>query len=281
MIKPLVNILKIIIFCSLFLDITNKRTYARTLPTCKAEDNDPTTLEVKECLATPEVYTLIIYEMGLCVEDPLKGTTEKEKGYANTDNKTYLDSCAPTFISQNGFTVDFMAGATNLVGQNLRPPSKTYDYAYIKIKNYLRLKGKYKLDNTEYCSDGYAFATKGNPTCDSLTFSEDFIDFRGPDICTDNYESATYSAHDSGVIKALLTDLNDEGISTCNNQNQLPRRILGTFKPRDSIKITDATKGLEINFSVIDKGILVNGNDSEPKIESFASGSLIPTFKTF
>ena len=175
-----------------------------------------------------------------------------------------------------------MKGTTDLVGQNIRPPSNTYHHAYIKIENYVGVKGKYTLDGTEYCSKdvaSYSNATKGSPTCISKYFVVDLFDFRGGPICTNSYESATYLSFDSGITKSLIIDTSGNGAATCDTTKN--RRVLGTFKPKSSIKITPETKGLEVTFSVIDKGLLVNGNSSDPKISSFSSGSLLPAFKPF
>lgn len=255
---------------------------ARTLPTCEADSSDPSILKDMECLATPESYKLKVFEMGLCVNDPLEGTTEKSGGYANTDNATYFSSCTATFKSENGFEVDFMQGTTNLIGQNIRPAANTYNYAYIKIENYVGIKGKYTLDDTEYCTKDVASssnATTGSPNCTSQYFVQDMFDFRGGGICSENYESATYSSFDTGIIKALIMDKNDNGNATCNaSKNQ---RLLGTFKPNSPIIIKPETQGLEVTFSVIDKGMLVNGNSTAPKIFSFSSGSLTPSFSAY
>ena len=280
--KMLKTFWKIIFLSSLILINNGKKTNARTLPVCEADSGDPSILKDMECIATPEVYKLKVFEMGLCVSDPLEGTTEKSGGYANTDNKTYLTSCTATYKSVDGFEVDFMDGTTDLVGQNIRPPENTYYYSYIKIENFVGIKGKYTLDGTEYCSKNVASNTNaitGNPSCTSKYFVQDLVDFRAGATCSDNYESASYKSYDSGVVKALLTDINDNGAATCNASTT--KRVLGTFKPSNPIKINSSTNGLEVTFSVIDSGLLVNGNSSDPKIFSFSSGALIPAFNVF
>ena len=74
-------------------------------------------------------------------------------------------------------------------------------------------------------------------------------------------------------------DKSSNGAADCITT--INRRTLGTFKPNSPIKITPETKGIEVTFSVIDKGMLVNGNSSDPKLSSFSSGLLIPAFSTF
>ena len=90
--------------------------------------------------------------------------------------------------------------------------------------------------------------------------------------------AASQKLMDEGA-KVLLTDINDNGAATCNASTT--KRVLGTFKPGSPIKINSSTNGLEVTFSVIDSGLLVNGNSSDPKIFSFSSGALIPAFNVF
>ena len=104
--KMLKTFWKIIFLSSLILINNGKKTNARTLPVCEPDSGDPSILKDMECITTPEVYKLKVFEMGLCVSDPLEGTTEKSGGYANTDNKTYLTSCTATYKSGDGYEVD-------------------------------------------------------------------------------------------------------------------------------------------------------------------------------
>ncbi len=61
-----------------------------------------------------------------------------------TDNTISFSSCTPISRSLKGGLVNFDGNSTQtLTGTNLRPPTETYPYAYIKIKNTFGLKGTF------------------------------------------------------------------------------------------------------------------------------------------
>ena len=61
--KMLKSFWKIILFSSLILINNGKKTNARTLPVCEADSVDPSILKDMECIATPEVYKLKVFEI--------------------------------------------------------------------------------------------------------------------------------------------------------------------------------------------------------------------------
>ena len=77
---------KIIIFGFSFFLFNSEESQARNLPTCQIDPADSTKMKDFECYSTPTIYEITIYEMGLCVSDPLNGTTYNAgSGYAESD----------------------------------------------------------------------------------------------------------------------------------------------------------------------------------------------------
>ena len=101
--------------------------------TCNA--NNPSSIS-DSCYVTPSTYKIRVYEMGLCISDPLAGTYINESDEVVTDNNIDETTCTKTFESETGSLVDLGGSASqSLTGTNFRPAAGTYPSAYIKIKN--------------------------------------------------------------------------------------------------------------------------------------------------
>ena len=277
---------KIIIFCFGFFLFNSEESQARNLPTCQIDPADSTKMKDFECYSTPTIYEITIYEMGLCVSDPLNGTTYNQgSGYAESDFVIDESSCEITFKSDNGIVADLAQGQINLVGQDFRPPSKQYNHAYLKFKNSQGITAKFEIDGTSFCSkneESDTNALQGSPDCTAQKFNTNLIDFRAGSSCStpsSNYLGATYSSFDAGIVKALLTDISYNPQSSC--APTATKRIYGSFEPVNPINIDNTTKGLQVSFSVTNKGLLINTDNNRNLITSFAGGPLTPTFEKF
>ena len=113
------------------------------------------------CMKTPVIYKTRIYELGLCTDDPLSGTTGSGNNITS-DYEIDLSTCAKTFEAENGTLVDLSTiGAPQaLIGKDTRPPVGNYPYAYVKLSNTFVLKGSQLINDVPFYSSSDGTATK-------------------------------------------------------------------------------------------------------------------------
>ena len=106
------------------------------------------------CYITADVYKVTIYEMGLCLSDPLEGTYHNDGGQTFTDYVIDESTCSPTYKNSNGLLVNLAEDGSQTLtgGTDIRPSAGSYPHAYVKIKNVFGLKGSYILGGTTYYS---------------------------------------------------------------------------------------------------------------------------------
>jgi len=236
------------------------------------------------CYVTPETYKVRIYEMGLCTSDPLAGTYEDGENIV-TNNEIDESTCTPVLQSQSGSLVDISPGVVqSLAGENIRPPAGIYPYAYIKLSNTFGLKGTQKINNTTYYSSSDGTATTNAE--DYVEWDEKIIDFeKGPQCepLADNRLMAVSESFNTGVtgdLKAVLSHLSSgQYIGTSQADCGNSTKIFGSFSPTDPIDISDNTKGLQVTFTITDRGLSVIGEDTT--VSRFSSGPFTPYFEAF
>ena len=240
------------------------------------------------CYVTPETYKTRIYEMGFCTSDPLAGTYEDGENVV-TDNVIDESTCTPTFESQAGSLVDISPGAVQkLTGENNRPPEGTYPHAYIKLSNTLGLKGKQKVNDVTYYSSSDGTGTTN--IANYVEWDETIIDFeKGPE-CEPLAENRVMAVSDkfntgiTGTMKAVLSHLsNGKHVGTMKADCGNSTRIFGSFAPTNPIIISSETQGLQVTFTITDKGLSVIGGTTNGKevVSRFSSGPFLPGFETF
>lgn len=85
--------------------------------------------EGTSCRATPTIYQVTIYEMGLCSEHPFGMNTAGANG--STETTMDKSTCSPAFTNTAGYTVDiaqFVNGSADLQGTSAGPANATYGY---------------------------------------------------------------------------------------------------------------------------------------------------------
>lgn len=240
------------------------------------------------CLHTPDKFEIVIYEMGLCApgQNPI----------SDSGATLELDKCVSTMKSE-GSTVDLAPGSgsekTAALPQSTgRPPSNTYNFAYIILSKEIKMNGKYELSNDDICvskqgedPDGYLY---GEFDCAVGAVQEDHID----DL--NNMGGDTWSGYmpatdmpTGGSVEALLLKSDN---TVALNKSEVSR-LIGLFKTDDTnpVVITDSTSGLEmvLEVSVNEEGrggsylIVTNGDESGPYFEAFESAPFKPRFTTF
>ena len=162
------------------------------------------------CLKTPVIYKTRIYELGLCSDDPLSGTT----GSGNNITSDYaidLSTCVKTFEAENGSLVDLSKIGTPkvLVGQDTQPPAGSYPYAYVKLSNTFVLKGSQLVNDIPFYSSSDGTATK--VLSEYTEWDNKVIDFEKGIECeplSKNRKMASVDNYTSGdvigTVKAVL-----------------------------------------------------------------------------
>ena len=246
------------------------------------------------CYITPDVYKITVYEMGLCTSDPLATTTVAENGDVTTDYAINESSCSATFINENGVTLDLAGGAAQTLtgGTNLRPPTGSYGHAYVKIKNVFGLKGSYTLGGTTYYSKGVIQSGVENGVSDTdesnyEEWEEKLVDFDKGSSCEPVESnrlmaaSETFSTGVTGTMKALLASVSGSTYTGTTQANcGDSTRLFGVFSPTNDVVISEQTQGLEVSFTITDRGVSVFGGNNPYDVE-FGSGPFTPKFQTF
>lgn len=241
------------------------------------------------CLHTPDKFEIVIYEMGLCApgQNPI----------GSNGSTLDLKKCVSTMKS-DGSRVDLAPGSnpekTEVLPQaTTRPPSNTYNFAYIILSKDIKMNGKYELSNGDICVskqgtdfDGFKF---GLPDCSSGATQLDHFDNlndMGDGETWAGYMSAT-TMPTGGSVEALLL----KGDNTIASNKNDVQRLIGLFKT-DAAKpvvISDDTAGLEmvLEVAVNEEGkggsyiVITNADESGPYFEAFNSAPFKPRFTTF
>tara|TARA_B100000963_G_scaffold307809_1_gene282986 strand:- start:366 stop:665 length:300 start_codon:yes stop_codon:yes gene_type:complete len=96
--------------------------------------------------------------------------------------------------------------------------------------------------------------------------------------------SETFTSGIIGTMKAVLSNLSDgKYVGTTQADCDNSTRIFGSFAPTNPIIISSETQGLQVTFTITDKGLSViggttNGNEV---VRRFSSGPFVPGFETF
>ena len=223
--------------------------------------------------------------MGLCTSDPLAGTYINDNDDVVTDNTIDESTCTKSFENDSGFEVDLSGGASQaLTGTNFRPAIGTYPTAYIKMKNQFGLKGSHTLGGTAYYSKDDGVATTNSALYDS--WNENLMDFGNGSTCNGTQSdremagSEVFTTGVTGTMKAVLASVSSGtyvGTTQANCANST--RMFGVFTPTVPVVITDDTQGLEVTFSITNRGMTIIPNSNVPA--AFSSGPFSPSFKTY
>ena len=256
-------------------------------------EENPSSLS-NSCYITPEVYKITIYEMGLCTSDPLAGTYVNSSDDVVTDYAIDESSCSATFKNSNGSLVNLAGGASQTLtgGTDIRPSNGSYPHAYIKIKNVFGLKGSYTLGGTTYYSKGVIQNGVENGVSDTdesnyEEWEEKLVDFDKGSSCEPVESnrlmaaSETFSTGVTGTMKALLASVSGSTYTGTTQANcGDSTRIFGVFSPTNDVVISEQTQGLEVSFTITDRGVSVFGGNN-PYVVEFGSCPFTPKFQTF
>ena len=266
------------------------------IKSCPTTDSGQNTLEYimtslnGVCLHTPDKFEIVIYELGLCpgTENPIK----------NSGASFDTSKCIKSMESENGFKVDLAPGNNSektaaLPQAEKRPPSDTYNRAYIILSKDIKLKGSYTFNDGTVCvstqgefEDGYKY---GKADCTAGATAQDHFD----DL-NDMGDGSTWSGYmgstpmpTGGSVEALLLKA-DNSVAQAKEE---VKRLVGLFKTasQSPVIITNDTSGLEmvLEVSVNDQGkggsymLQVNGDEEGLFLEGFGSAPFKPRFTTF
>ena len=239
------------------------------------------------CYITPATYKITVYEMGLCTSDPLASTSIDENGDVTTDYVINESSCSATYTNANGSLVNLAGGASQTLsgGTNVRPPTGTYGHAYIKIKNVFGLKGTYTVNDVQYYSK--ANGAQDTSASNYAEWNETLVDFDKGSECEPvegnrlMAASETFNTGVTGTMKALLASVSGGTYSGTTQANcGDSTRLFGVFAPTQAVVISDDTKGLEVSFTITNRGMSVIPQNA-PTVLKFGSGPFSPSFATF
>ena len=212
------------------------------------------------CYGTPARYEISIYEMGLCTSNPISTTT--------VANDT-VDTSSCTTTTTGTWSGDLSGSASFDMDGGARPAAGTYTHAYIFLSNQFGLNGEYALTDggsttTTYYSNGSA---SGSTNVDSTTgstytasnFTESLTSFGG-ESCEHSGSDTFTTGANPGVLTAVVTDDSKSVQTDCSTTGV--SRIFGAFEPDTAFSISESVTGVEVTFTITNKGMSVIGNGS-------------------
>ena len=215
------------------------------------------------CLGSPDRFEIVIYEMGLCTQNPISGTP---KAFSK-------ENCVVT-MSTDGTTADLAGKTVTLPPAIGRPTNATYTYAYIVILNEFGLKGSVSLNGSVYCSSSTGTEVNSSAGCTAANHTEEL------DTFDDGYEAdfGPETMPTGGKVSAILTD---SSLTRAANASAVTR-LVGVFETNSGspVVINDGVNGLEVELQVSDGGYGIGFNSSGIP-EFFGSAPFKPVFNTF
>ena len=215
------------------------------------------------CLGSPDRFEIVIYEMGLCTQNPISGTP---KAFSK-------DNCEVTMVSASGSTADLAGSTVQLPSASTRPANATYTHAYISILNEFGLKGSISLNGSVYCSTNSG-GVNSSAGCTAANHTEELDSFDDPfdaDFGPENMPTG-------GKVSAILTD---SSLTRATNADSVTR-LIGVFETNSGspVVITDSVNGVEVELQVSDGGYGIEFNGSGVPTD-FGSAPFKPVFTTF
>ena len=215
------------------------------------------------CLGSPDRFELVIYEMGLCTQNPITGTP---KAFSKSN-------CVVTMSSLGGTTADLAGKTVTLPPATGRPANGTYTYAYINILNEFGLKGSISLNGTVYCSNSTG-GVNSSIGCTAVNHTEELDSF------DENFDAdfGPETMPTGGKVSAILTD---SSLTRAANASSVSR-LIGVFETNSGspVIINDRVNGVEVELQVSDGGYGIGFNELGVP-QDFGSSPFKPVFTTF
>ena len=215
------------------------------------------------CLGSPDKFEIVIYELGLCTQNPISGNP---KAFSK-------EFCETTMVSPSGSTADLAGKTVQLPAASARPGNASYTHAYITILNEFGLKGSISLNGTIYCSNdtGGVNDSLGCTAADHTEELDSFDQTFEADFGPENMPTG-------GKVSAILTD---NSLTRAANANSVTR-LIGVFETNagSPVVITDSVNGVEVELQVSDGGYGIEFNESGVPTD-FGSAPFKPVFTTF
>jgi hypothetical protein len=217
------------------------------------------------CTSIPAVYEIIIYEAYLCRSAPI---------IATTTTASDLSMCSKVFENTRGGSVASVVQneEINLEGKKFKPANGSYTHAYAKLDKTFGITWSGTLDaalksstangtadgvecrtvegggvfengtthnNSAICSGTAAAPGKFVETMNSFSDSED----ESISVLVENVPG-----NPGATIQGIIVDVN--GFASTGNSDSF--RLEATMKNAKAIKITEATRGLSVKFSLVE-----------------------------
>ncbi len=217
------------------------------------------------CLGSPDRFEVVIYEMGLCTQNPIIGTP---KAFTK-------DNCVVTMSSTGGTTADLAGKTVILPPATERPANATYTYAYITILNQFGLKGSISLDGTVYCSNSTG-GVNSSVGCAAANHTEELNSFDFEESFEADFGPETMPT--GGKVSAILTN---SSLTRATDASSVTR-LIGVFETNSGspVIINDGVNGVEVELQVSDGGYGIGFNGSGVP-QDFGSAPFKPVFTTF
>ena len=111
------------------------------------------------------------------------------------------------------------------------------------------------------------------------------MDFSNGKTCSGSPELAgaeVFTSAPAGTMKAVLAQVSggNLGTYTADSSCGSSTHLYGSFAPSSPVEITDKTKGLEVDFSITNRGMTIIP-DGSGGMSGFGGGPFAPRFSTY
>lgn len=234
---------------------------------CGAE---PTTDDTTTCHATPDEYTITLYEMGLCTG-------------INDQSATVPDiasNCQTTYTNTTGATISVLNNISSAItgGTSTRPANGTYTYGYIKVDARVFMKTTHTFSGAPRTGTGFGSGTgytcwtngdaNGTGTtaeCGSSSDANpqamtiDIIALGGSGDTSNFYNR--YENDSEGLDDTYAWLIDTDGNASANllysSTSGNVKYLLGVAKFSSAKTVTDATSTMEAQF-VVTRGLSIS-----------------------
>ena len=250
-------------YCSAFEDSDGTLDFSSLLPNMS---------NFEDCQVEPNVYQIVLHEVGFCTSEPTAPTTSA--GFSPSS-----ENCTSLFTNNNGELLNLAVGTSLNISGDIGISDGIYTHGYVIMKNSFGIKAtktfadSNRVRTTNNSSSGNICWSASDPVYGSSYYASDHDDSSfaasysfvecgaaagTAELITDNLDAfetnsgvGTYTASASvngGTIYAYLTSsLNDLKLV---NALQSANRIVAIMAWSNPVIIGEETKSIDIQFNV-------------------------------
>jgi hypothetical protein len=234
--------------------------------------DEPSTDNVTTCHATPDEYTITMYEMGLCTNINDQSATVPD--ISSNCQTTYTNSSGASILVQNNISSAITGGTST------RPANGSYTYGYIKVDARVLMKTTHTFSGSRLGTGvgagnigGDTCWTNGDPdgfnttadcgpeeTADAQNMRIDIINLAGAGPITNNVYNR-FENDSEGLDDTYAWLIDEDGNASTSlvysSGSGNVKYLLGVAKFSSAKTVTNSTSSMEAQF-VVTRGLSIS-----------------------